>query len=411
MLRYLLAAVVMFGAVIVLLAGALGNLTSLPQLSAGPPTNVARVVSGSTQDTPQPSAPAAPPPSASYVAGTAQPAIDALNQQLAQLQQKVDQRGKELDAVRADETAEQQKLTALKQQRQSEEATVEQLQAQHQRAVSVQQAEANSASAQASAAAAQRQAANAALQKQSMDLQAQIKQQFDELAMLRTNQDQERHALDTLRQQRRAEEDAVNRLRAQKEQMAAAGTPPPVYPSASPPQANRSAPVSHVTPANDSMQSVVAQLRARQREVPPPSPSAPTTAPPIPRAYAQDAPRLIVSTKGVLITARELVASGRLTEARQLLMKARAESSLRSVTPDQPYATGATAVASQIGVAINFLDVGNSEGALDAINRAMDRVGTGSNYAPPYSATAATAATAATEHYPYSSYYDGEARR
>lgn len=430
MLRYMLAAVVIMGAVIVLVAGALGNLVSLRGLSAEPPTSVARLPPGSTQDTPQAPAPA-PPPSASDDAATAQPAIDALHQQLAQLQQQIDQRDKELDAVRADANAEQQKVTALNQQRRSEEAAVAQLQAQHQHLASAQQADASSAAAQASAAAAQasaaaaqRQTANAALLKQSADLQAQIKQQFEQLAMLHTNEDQERHALDALHQQRRAEEDAVARLQSQKEQLAAAATSAPVsVAQVSPLQVKRLASVSHVAPApaptpaptNDTMQSAVAQLRARQREVPPPPAgpmapvgapvAAPTAAPSRPVAYAANQPRLIVSTKGVLITARELVASGRLAEARDLLMKARAESALRPVTPDQPYATGATAVSNQIGAAIGFIDVGNSVKALDAINFAMDSVGTVSNNAPTYSATAATG------HYPYSSYYDGEARR
>jgi hypothetical protein len=417
MLRYLLAAVVIFGAVIVMLAGALGNLKSLPEMNAGLPTSVAQLLPGSTQETSREPAPAARSASAAYDAGAAQPAIDALNQQLAQLQQQVDQRDKQLDAVRADEDVEQQKLTALKQQRQSEEAAVVQLQAQHQDLESAQQVAASSANAQASAAAAQRQAANAVLQKQSADLQAQVKAQFEELVALRTNQDQERHALDTLHQQRRTEEDAVAHLQSQREQLAAAGPPATM----SPPQAARPAPVSHVTPANDTMQTAVAQLRARQREVPPPPPPPGPTAAPAPGSitavplppiaaasrpvYAQDQPKLIVSTKGVLITARELVASGRLTEARDLLMKARAESALRLVTPDQPYATGATAVSNQIGAAINFLDVGNSGKALDSINLAMDNVGTGSNNASTYSATATTS------HYPYSSYYDGQARR
>jgi transcription-repair coupling factor (superfamily II helicase) len=415
----MLSAVVMMGAVIVLLAGALGDRTSLPKLGAGLSTSVARILPGSTQDASQAAAPADPAPAVSYDAGTAQLAVDALNQQLAQLQQQVDQRDKELDAVRADENVEQQKLTALKQQRQSEEAAIAQLQAQHQQLASAQQAEASSASAQ-------RLAANAALQKQSAELQAQIKQQFEQLVMLRTNQDQERHALDTLHLQRRAEEDAITRLQSQKEQMAAAATSAPVSPpQVTPAQAKRSAPVSHVTPVptptptpvptlaptpaptNDTMQSAVAQLRARQRDVPPspPGPMAPMAAPARPPTFAADQPKLIVSTKGVLITARELVASGRLAEARDLLMKARADSALRPVTPDQPYATGATAVANQIGAAINFLDVGNSVRALDAINVAMDNVGTGVTYAPAYSATAATG------RYPYSSYYDGEARR
>ncbi len=399
MLRYMLAAVVIMGAVMVLLAGVLGDLASFPVKSAGHSASVARNLPLSTQGTSQDPPPSTLPPSASYDGGTAQPAIDALHQQLAQLQQQVDQRDKQLDAVRSDTNAEQQKLTALKQQRQSEEAAVTQLQAQHQQ-LSAEQAEASSASAQASAAAAQRQAANAALQKQSADLQAQIKQQFEQLAMLRTNMDQERRALDTLHQQRRTEEDAVARLQSQKAQMASVVTPAPV----SPPQAKRPAPVNPETPPNDTMQGAVAQLRARQRDVQPAPPGVMPT-PQKPQVYALNEPRLIVSTKGVLITARELVASGRLGEARDLLLKARADSALRPVTPDQPNATGVTAVSNQIGAAINFLEVGNSGRALDAINLAMDNVGTGARYAPAYSATAVT------EHYPYSSYYDGEARR
>src|SRR5689334_6125236 len=140
MLRYLLAAVVIMGAVMVLLAGVLGDLASFPGVSAGHSTRVARDLPVTTQGASQAPPPATPSPNASYDAGAAQPAIDALNQQLAQLQQKVDQRDKQLDAVRADANAEQQKLTALKQQRQSEEAAVTQLQAQRQQ-LSAQQAE------------------------------------------------------------------------------------------------------------------------------------------------------------------------------------------------------------------------------------------------------------------------------
>jgi hypothetical protein len=58
-------------------------------------------------------------------------------------------------------------------------------------------------------------------------------------------------------------------------------------------------------------------------------------------------------------------------------MKARAESTLRSVTPDQPIATGRSAAAIQIGDAIRLLDAGNTGSALQAINLAMDSTNDG----------------------------------
>lgn len=128
------------------------------------------------------------------------------------------------------------------------------------------------------------------------------------------------------------------------------------------------------------MQSAVAQLRAR--EVSPPM-SKPAEASSLAPRYAPGSPQLVIATKGVLISARELVASGRPAEARQLLMKAQAEAALHPVTPDQPYATGGSSVATQIGAAIQFLDAGNSVRALQAINSAMDNVGSAANGVQP----------------------------
>lgn len=165
MVRYLLSGVVMVGAVVVFLAGALGNVTSLPDLSTVLSNSIARMLPDRAQVPTEALTPAAAPPplAASSDASTAQPVIEALNQQLSQLQRQADQRGKELDALRAGENAEQQRLTALQQQRQAEEAAVAQLQAQHQQLEGIQKAITNSAFA----AAAQQKTANAALQKES----------------------------------------------------------------------------------------------------------------------------------------------------------------------------------------------------------------------------------------------------
>jgi chromosome segregation ATPase len=458
MLRYLIPAVVMVGAVVVLLAGALGNLNSLPELTTAFRGSVAEVIAGNTQTPSQNSLSNAPAPGAVTVTETAQPAVDALKSQLVQIQQQVDQGRTELAAVHAQQDVEQHKLAAIQQQRQAAASAVSQLQSQSQSladqtrearasassqppAASAQQQAANaalqkqsadlqaqikqqsdqltalhanedveqrkitavqqqrqaaesaisqlqsqsqslaeraqearaSASNQASAVSAQQQAANAALQKQFADLQAQVKQQSDQLAALRANEDRERQALETLHQQRQAEEGAVASLKSQKEQLAAAQPPAP-QPR---PEAKQPAPSSRTAAAtNSTMDDAVAELRAKQRQpVQPPARKAePVSGVP---TYSPGQPTLIVSTKGVLITARELLASGRASEARQLLTRAQAQSALHPVSPNQPYATGGNMVASQIGNAIHFIDSGNSWQAMEAINVAMDNVNTG----------------------------------
>jgi hypothetical protein len=370
MFRYLIPAVIMVGAVVVLLAGALGNDNTLPELTAMFRGSVAGVMSGSTQAPPQNSFNVTPVPAAVPGAETTLPAIEAMKSQLVQLQQQVAQGQTELAALHAQENAEQSKLTTIEQQRQAQESAVTQLTSQRQSLADQIQATRGSTTSQPSPATAQQQQANAALQKQSSDLQAQIKQQSDQLAALRANEDQEHQALQALHQQRQAEEGAVASLKSQKEQLATAQTPAP-QPR---PEAKQPAPPARAAATNTAMDNAVAELRARQRQPaqPPARKVEPVSTAP---AYSPSQPVLIVSTKGVLITARELLASGRAGEARQLLMRAQAESALRPVTPDQPYATGGNVVASQIGNAIRFIDSGNSGQAMQAINFAMDNVG------------------------------------
>jgi hypothetical protein len=131
------------------------------------------------------------------------------------------------------------------------------------------------------------------------------------------------------------------------------------------------------------MQATLAELRAKERVAQ--RPQQQTTQPPsVPSQNASTQPVLIVSTRGVLVTARELLASGRAADARQLLMKAQAESTLHPVTPDQPLATGRSAAAIQINDAIRLLDAGKTGGALQAINVAMDSTRDGPGGWPTY---------------------------
>jgi hypothetical protein len=362
MLRYLIPAVVMVGALVVLLAGALGNLASLPDLGTELSASISRLMPHDTPAPPPDAARAAQPSAGTSTATTEQPSSVTPEPQVTQLQTQLEQHRNELATLRSDEDAARRQLASLQQQRQAEEASVAQLQARHKQLAAIPQPD--------PAAAAQQQAANAALQKQSDELQAQIEQQSDQLATLRSSEEQERHALDASRQRRQAEEAAVTRLPPQREQWAVGASIPPSRAQVVQP----TAPSDHAAATADTTQSVVAELRARQRVVQRPPP-AQRPAVSMAQPYSPTQPVLVVSTKGVLVTARELLASGRTADARQLLMRAQAESALHPVTPDQPYATGTSVVASQIGDAIHFLDSGNSGSAMRAINLAMDNVG------------------------------------
>jgi len=380
MWRFLVPALVMVGALVVLLAGALGDLKSLPDLSTKFPALIASVVPNRTAepDTNAASAASSPatgvaPATPAQQAATApaqQPATVALQQQLTELQAQIAQGTKEVAALRSDADVAHRELDTLQQQRQTEEAAVARLQSQHQQLTTASPTEMKPgpAPAEASVAAAQQQAANDALQRQATELQAQIKQRSDELASLRTSEEEAHHELDISHQQRQAEEAGVARLQAQQKQLAAV-EPPPARPR---PQQQPSQ-TSPDPSANTAMQTTLAALRAKERVAAPQPqqqpPTQPTSAPP-PNAPAP--PVLIVSTRGVLVTARDLLAAGRAADARQLLMKAQAESTLHQVTPDQPFATGRSAAALRISDAIRLLDAGNTGSALRAINLAMD---------------------------------------
>ena len=406
MWRFLMPAVIMVGALVVLLAGALGDVKSLPNLSTTFPGLFASAVPNRTEPPPTVAAsvalsPAAAPAAVKQHAGFAapiqQPATDALQQQVAELQGQIAQRAKELGELRSNEDAAHHDLDILQQQRKDEEAAVAGLKSQQQ-----QLAAAPPPATQPSAVGAQQKADNEALERQASELQAQIKQRSEDLASLGTSVDQAHRQLDALHQQRQADEAAVARLQSQQVQSAAAEPSNPTPRPRPEQQASQLKPAPAPTTA---MQATLAELRAKERVTQ--RPQQQTTQPiSVPSQNASTQPVLIVSTRGVLVTARELLASGRTADARQLLMKAQAESTLHPVTPDQPLATGRSTAAIQINDAIRLLDAGKTGSALQAINVAMDSTRDGPGGWPTYPENSGSYGSSAS-----SPNYDGNARR
>lgn len=265
MWRFLLPAVVMMAALIVLFAGAFGDMKSLPDLS----DRIIGIIGGV-----EPRHASPPPPVPSAAASAEQQAareflqrqITVLQQQASALQAQVSQRSHDLDAARTE-------------------------------------------------AGQLRQGLNSA----------------------RTETDKLRQDIDALHQQRKAEEAALARQKAQAQQTAAIAPPPP-----------RPAPA-------------------------PQSPPAPTPGP---------------SASQQLLTARQWLATGRPDEARRVLTMVQTQMVLRPVTPDQPTAQGGNPSATDVGNAIRWLDMGANGQAMQALNRAIDNTGANdtprpwSGYAP-----------------------------
>jgi hypothetical protein len=218
--------------------------------------------------------------------------------------------------------------------------------------------------------ASQRPAADT-LHRQAAALQSQIAQRSRELASLNDSADQARRELDALHQQKQAEEVAVSQLQARQKQTAAVvpqetpGRPQPAPQSAPARSGNPPVQAAQVRPR------VTAQYSRRQAQ--------PVSA--APRQVASQ-PEQTQTPRDDLVNARELLVSGRAADARQMLVLAQAQSELRPVTPDQPFATGGSVTATRISDAIRYLDRGNARYALRAINMAMDGTTTGTHAWP-----------------------------
>ncbi|WP_158929521.1 hypothetical protein [Acidisphaera sp. S103] len=211
------------------------------------------------------------------------------------------------------------------------------------------------------------------LQQQATELQRQIAQRSRELASLNSSEDQARHELDALHQQRQAEQATISQLQARQKQVAAAAPQSAPAPSGNPPV--QAAPV----PPR-----AIAQYPRRQAQ---PASASPRRVAPYPDQTQ--------TPRDDLENARDLLVSGRPADARQLLVLAQAQSALRPVTPDQPHATGGSLTATRISDAIRFLDRGNTKYALQAINMAMDGNTTATRAWPAY-----PSATSQGNHYP-----------
>jgi hypothetical protein len=192
-------------------------------------------------------------------------------------------------------------------------------------------------------AAALRQSRDA-LQTQVDNLQQDVAQQRQELASLHATEDQERRALDGLRKQRHDVEAAPAR-----------STSPRQYSSTASPV-----------------------VQPTQRE----------SASPAPQSGSSMRQQPSASPREQLSTARQAVMDGRPADAQHMLSLAQTGMVFQPVTPDQPNATGGNMAATEVGYAIRWLELGNSQMALQQIDAvlatmpATDTTGTPPTVAP-----------------------------
>ena len=239
--------------------------------------------------------PPAPGPSAAAVAEQ-QAAQDALRRQVAELQQQVAQRSHDLDLAHAETGKLRQDIDALNQLRKTQEQPL-----------ATAAPARPSAPGPSAAAVAEQQDAQ---RRQIADLQQQVAQRSRDLRSARGETVKLREGLDALHQQRRLEDAAATRQKAQEQQMAAAAARPavarptslPPLPMSAPPAASRATQPTSVLPTA-------------------PPGSAPPAAPPQPASPQ-------------LLTARQWLATGRPDEARRVLAMVQTRMVLQPVTPD-----------------------------------------------------------------------------
>ena len=208
MWRFLLPAFAMTTALIVLFAGALGDLHSWPNRS-----EKATIIGGGAPGSaplPRPAAPPAAPTPAAPAAAVAelQAARDALRRTVADLQRQADelqqqvaqrshvaeQSSRDLDAARAETDKLRQGIETLQKRRKAEEDAAARQRQEQQMAA---------ASAPPAAAVAQQQAARDALQRQIADLQRQSGELQQQVAQRSQDLEQSSHDLDAARSESR----------------------------------------------------------------------------------------------------------------------------------------------------------------------------------------------------------------
>ena len=412
MWRFLLPAFAMMGALLVLFAGALSNLQSLPNLSD---RDVALVGDPAPRRMPQPSpspsslpAEQSPAPAAANQQATRdalQRQIDdllrqdsALQVQIAQHKQELAQRPVERPPppASADQQATrdalQRQVDDLRRQGSSLQAGITDLQrqdsalqgqiAQHKQELSQRTAEDRSTSAAAERAgrdSLQHQVAD--LQRQVADLQQQdgaiqgqiaqhrqevaqrtqdLTQRSQELAQRTQELAQRTHDLDVARAEADRLQKGIDALREQRQ--------------------SEEASLARLKAAQQQVAMAVPARPAAPRPAPPPTrpaqqpaqpvslqqPTQPTPAPQPPRLMPAPA------ASQQLQTARQWLSAGRPDEARRVLAMVQTQMVFQPVTPDQPAAQGGNPSATDIGDAIRWLDMGASGQAMQSITRAID---------------------------------------
>jgi hypothetical protein len=449
MWRFLLPAFAMMGALLVLFAGALSNLQSLPGLSD---RDVALVGDPAPRRMPPPSsspsslpAEQSPAPAAANQQATRdalQRQIDdllrqdsALQVQIAQHKQELAQRPVERPPppAAADQQATrdalQRQVDDLRRQGSSLQAGITDLQrqdsalqgqiAQHKQELSQRTAEDRSTSATAERAgrdSLQHQVAD--LQRQVADLQQQdgaiqgqiaqhrqevaqrtqdLTQRSQELAQRTQELAQRTHDLDVARAEADRLQKGIDALREQRQ--------------------SEEASLARLKAAQQQVAMAVPARPAAPRPAPPPTrpaqqpaqpvslqqPTQPTPAPQPPRLMPAPA------ASQQLQTARQWLSAGRPDEARRVLAMVQTQMVFQPVTPDQPAAQGGNPSATDIGDAIRWLDMGASGQAMQSITRAIDDANVASRPVRAWSGYPTGAPSGGVP--PQSGYYSGTVSR
>jgi peptidoglycan hydrolase CwlO-like protein len=448
MWRFLLPAFAMMGALLVLFAGALSNLQSLPSLSD---RDVALVGDPAPRRMPPPSPPPSLPAEQSPAPAVAdqrvtrdalQRQIDDLLRQDSALQIQITQHKQELaqrpvERPSASATADQQatrdalqrQIDDLRRQGSSLQAGITDLQrqdsalqdqvAQHKQELAQRTAEDRSTSATAERAgrdSLQHQVAD--LQRQVADLQQQdgaiqgqiaqhrqevaqrtqdLTQRSQELAQRTQELAQRTHDLDVARAEADRLQKGIDALREQRQ--------------------SEEASLARLKAAQQQVAMAVPARPAAPRPAPPPTrpaqqpaqpvslqqPTQPTPAPQPPRLMPAPA------ASQQLQTARQWLSAGRPDEARRVLAMVQTQMVFQPVTPDQPAAQGGNPSATDIGDAIRWLDMGASGQAMQSITRAIDDANVASRPVRAWSGYPTGAPSGGVP--PQSGYYSGTVSR
>jgi hypothetical protein len=374
MARFVLSALAMMAASLVLFAGALGGLPFLPDLSERvtsaiseraqkPPEPTQQLqeqqqAATTAQTTDHPAAPKPPPQAAApdtlhdvllHEIADLQQQASAMQAELARQKQELAQRTRDLDAAQAKAALSDQEQAQRTQQLGQHSRDLAAAQAQ----VAQREQELTQRGQELDRRTRELEAARAAIAANKAEPARRNGSDTDAVG---AETDQPRQDADAARRARQTGEAQPPRPKVQRQQVAANASPPPPAPAprpvAQPVAASSPPPAPASQPAEPS---------------PGPSPSLGPSPSPGPAATQQ------------LEIARQWLSAGRPDEARRILAMVQTRMVFQPVTPDQPDAQGTSPSATAVGDAIRWLDMGASGQAMQAITHAINRV----NGAPP----------------------------